>query len=257
MPPYIKGNQLGRGSFGQVFAGVRSKDGISVALKEIPKSHVRRYAFIDGRQVPVEMFLMKKVRNIPGVVQFYEWFDTRDLFVIVMERRASFISLREYVHLCNNCLTERTAQKIISQVSFTLYSMVAVGVFHGDVKSENILIDPDTMETRIIDFGCADVIRVGVYDKFLGTQSIQPPEMLRHCRYQAEPATVWFVGLLLFFLLTGAMPFNNSIDIFRCSFRCPRHLTLVCKDFLYKCLAADPKKRMSLLSVLNHTFLSS
>lgn len=38
------------------------------------------------------------------------------------------------------------------------------GVFHCDIKLDNLLINPETLEVKLIDFGCGDLMRETGYD---------------------------------------------------------------------------------------------
>ncbi|KAI4882450.1 hypothetical protein NFI96_033351, partial [Prochilodus magdalenae] len=87
------------------------------------------------------------------------------------------------------------------------------GVLHRDIKLENLLINPDTLELKLIDFGCGDFIKKSGFDSFAGTVEYCPPEFFLQGRYHAGPATVWSLGVLLFATVCGDLPFADNREI--------------------------------------------
>ncbi|KAL7850354.1 hypothetical protein SRHO_G00197030 [Serrasalmus rhombeus] len=69
------------------------------------------------------------------------------------------------------------------------------GVLHRDIKTENLLINTDTSEVKLIDFGCGDWIRKTGYNEFAGTLEYHPLEFLLKGKYHAKPATVWSLSV--------------------------------------------------------------
>merc|ERR1711962_769342 len=67
---YTLGDQIGKGGFGLVFSGVRCKDGLEVAVKEISK---------DEKVVVTE-------DNLPLEVALMERFNSKDLFDFITEQ---------------------------------------------------------------------------------------------------------------------------------------------------------------------------
>ena len=265
MEKYLKGKVIGKGVFGTVFYGVRISDGMSVAMKMIPRKHLEKILSDDDKcqlPIPMEIHLLKKVRNIPGVIRFVEWFEYRErFFIIIMERRDTLVSLDDYMQL-KGSLSEKVAMTIMTQVVFTVFNiMVMKDVFHRDIKPCNILVDRKTLETKVIDFGCGDIRRAGDYTTFFGTLACAPPEWLRFRAYGAEPATVWSLGVLLLVLVTGCKPFHmeqpDMIErIQNAYFTVPDHLSKNCSDLILWCMHDDPTQRATLTQVIGHPFLN-
>ena len=93
-------------------------------------------------------------------------------------------------------------------------SISSSSVFHRDIKDENILVDTETLEVKLIDFGCAtEFDRNRVYSSVSGTPEFFPPEVFTENVYKAEPTTVWSLGTLLHVLIYGDIPFHNTEDI--------------------------------------------
>jgi serine/threonine protein kinase len=77
-------------------------------------------------------------------------------------------------------------------------------------------LTPTALQVKLIDFGSATVVDTSeprpYYDDFYGTVEYAAPEILLHQDYQAAPAEIWTLGILLSYLLTGASPFLTTED---------------------------------------------
>ena len=87
------------------------------------------------------------------------------------------------------------------------------GISHNDIKDENILINPETLEIRIIDFGCATFTNHREVEKENGTTLYKPPEMIKEKYGDWELAQTWSLGILLIDMLEGDIPFLNEHQI--------------------------------------------
>ncbi|XP_016100989.1 serine/threonine-protein kinase pim-1-like [Sinocyclocheilus grahami] len=86
------------------------------------------------------------------------------------------------------------------------------GVLHRDVKLDNLLINRETSEVKLIDFGCGDILRRSPYKSYHGTAVYSPPEYHSRGKYYGRPATVWSPGGLMFTMLCGRFP--SDYDLF-------------------------------------------
>ena len=88
------------------------------------------------------------------------------------------------------------------------------GVFHRDIKDENILINTETLEIKIIDFGCSVPDSPNkIYTIASGTPEFFAPEFFTVGQYKAESATSWSLGTLLYVLVIGDIPFESKNEI--------------------------------------------
>ncbi|KAK3511143.1 hypothetical protein QTP70_032086, partial [Hemibagrus guttatus] len=156
------------------------------------------------------MQLACKPPHCPNVVQLIEWFETAQYFILVMERPDPCVDLYKY---CNkNRLNDIEAQILMAQVAVAASHCLNRGVFHRDIKEENIVVNPDTLEVKLIDFGCGDLLQES-YSEYIGTPYFVPPEVLSGYYYQAEAATTWGLGVLLYSLLCGTVPYIDKTEV--------------------------------------------
>jgi len=246
---------LGKGGFGIVHAAIRKSDGLHVAVKEVPKDRVLEYTMDD--KIPLEVALMQQVADVPGVIRLIDFFDMTNSYYIVMERFNSkdlfdFISEQ-------GPLSEKLARQIFKQVLETVMMCHQRQVLHRDIKDENILIDLTNHQIKLIDFGSGTFLHDGVYTDFEGTRVYSPPEWIKYRRYKADGLTVWSLGILLYDMLCGDVPYEADQQILDAQLVWYPQLNLSqeAKNLIRLCLNPNPDERISLNQVLNHSWLMS
>lgn len=92
------------------------------------------------------------------------------------------------------------------------------GYVHRDLKLDNILIDPQTKNIKIIDFGFS--LKSGPGEKLsvhCGTPHYMDPDLARKGPYSGMAADIWACGIILYIILVGKLPFfaEFEADLFR------------------------------------------
>ncbi|WWC61141.1 uncharacterized protein I303_103720 [Kwoniella dejecticola CBS 10117] len=127
-----------------------------------------------------------------------------------MARRASY-DLFECVE--HQRFTEDQARIIFRQIVDGVGYLHRRGIYHRDLKDENIVIDRNLC-VKIIDFGSAVIEDPNappiLYDHFRGTMSYASAEVLNGRHYHAAPADIWSIGIILGIILSGESPFPNT-----------------------------------------------
>ncbi|CAG9312738.1 unnamed protein product [Blepharisma stoltei] len=93
-----------------------------------------------------------------------------------------------------------------------------VGVYHGDIKLENLLLDSE-FNLKLIDFGSSNYKNLKDLFSIRGTENYMPPEIRQNSRYDPEKVDVFEAGVLLFIMFVGVPPFNFA-DISDNFYRC-------------------------------------
>ncbi len=256
---YRFGHVLGKGGFGTVYAATRVCDGLPVAIKKVKRSSVTSWCQVNNAVVPLEYCLLRQVSQCSGVVKLLDACDAGDAFYLVMETMKSCQDLFDFIsERDNETLPEQLAKKFFRQVVEAVVQCHQVGVIHRDIKVENILVDLNTLNVKLIDFGAGARVKNTFYTDFNGTQVYSPPEWIVHGKYMGVPATVWSLGILLYVMIFGDVPFEENDEIVNAVLDFPPGYQLAsrqCRDLIQTLLEPNPSKRPSLEQILSHTWL--
>ena len=154
-------------------------------------------------------------------------------------------------------LNESIAKNIFHQVVETVYRCQVGGVFHGDIYDENILLDKNTMKVKLIDFGSGNWFKPSrLYCKYKGVSVHAPPEWISTQRFYAESLTVWSLGILLYDLLFGYVPFEKDEEIIQGAnglfWYSILNISSLAKSLVEGCLHPDQAQRFTLKQVQEH-----
>ncbi|XP_048047495.1 serine/threonine-protein kinase pim-3-like isoform X4 [Megalobrama amblycephala] len=216
---YNVGAMLGSGGFGRVYEGTRKFDGKKVAIKQMLKIDNDRYLHIPGHPKPLVtevalLLMMRREPICPYVIHLYEWFEHPQTFTLVMEYPEPCESLHDFIAR-NPRLCEPAAQLIVLQAMMALLHCLERGVFHHDIHAENFLWNKDTFRLKLIDFGCGQLFSSDGYESkiYIGAPLYCPPEVLTEPRFHAVPTNVWALGVLLYKMVNGCLPFRSRREI--------------------------------------------
>lgn len=153
-------------------------------------------------------------------------------------------------------------QKIFSQLVGAVTYVHKQSCVHRDLKLENILFDKHE-NVKLVDFGFTREYegRSSYLQTFCGTICYSAPEMLKGEKYAGEKVDVWSLGIILYALLCGELPFDDDDDgITRSKIlseepKFPHHIPDDARSLINSLLSKRPFPRPSLLDILNHPFL--
>lgn len=255
---YKLGPELGRGGFGTVYSGFRVSDGLPIAIKFIARCNVTDWKKgSDGSAIPMEIALLTGCIGICGVIQMYDWYERPDGYLIVMERPSPCQDLFDYIS-DNGPLNETIAKNFFRQVVDTVIACDKVGVLHRDIKDENLIVNLKSGQLKLIDFGSGAFKKSPgeLYTDFEGTRVYSPPEWIISSKYEGTKAAVWSLGILLYDIVCGDIPFHRDQDITKPSPMMWRtKISRGCQNLIQRCLTFDPVKRCTLKDIKNHPWM--
>ncbi|NWQ91266.1 MELK kinase, partial [Burhinus bistriatus] len=128
---------------------------------------------------------------------------------------------------------------------------------------ENLLIDEES-NLKLIDFGLCAKPKGGLdyrLNTFCGSPAYAAPELIQGKAYIGSEADIWSMGVLLYALLCGFLPFDdNSLmaiyrKITRGKYNIPKWLSPGSTLLINQMLQVDPKKRITVKCLLSHPWL--
>ncbi|RXN16704.1 serine threonine- kinase pim-2-like protein [Labeo rohita] len=262
MSRYKLGDCLGVGGFGVVYEASRVEDGLKVAVKDIMKTHDMEYLTIPDHPnpLPVEIaltLLANKGPSAPEIIKLLEWQEQWDSYIMVLECPSPCEDLVSLLEGNGGRLSEGFFFRIMQQATQAACTCCRRGVFHGNIKLENFLMSKDTLQVKLIDFGCGDLMRKSAYTTLYGTMEYYPPEYKVKGKYYAKSALSWSLGVILFTMLCGRFPTAEDLQKTELKLWSEPGLSKDCCHLICSLLQHKPKRRLSLGKILRHDWFQN
>lgn len=236
-----------------IYTGFDLINGNQVVLKQIPRKHIRNYILHNEEMIPAEIYYhFKAYENSKMIIQPLDWFERSSCYVLVLDKPDSSIDLYEFSKLYG-AVNEHTAKIIWSQIVHCVYELYEAGIVHCDIKNENVLINPKTLEIKLFDFGCASPVRSD-YGTCPGTPEFCPIEWYEENMCMPGPLNVWSLGAILYILLCNEWNFKNGIH-FR-NFKKELQLSSDAKSLIDSMFCSNPFKRISVDQIIKSSWLT-
>ncbi|KAI9695127.1 MAG: hypothetical protein M1820_008895 [Bogoriella megaspora] len=199
---YQLGKLIGKGSFGKVYLATHKlTNGSKVVLKSAKK---------DDRNLAREIHHHRQFFH-PHICRLYEVIVTENLVWLVLEYCPGD---ELYNHLIEHGRMEPAkVQKIFTQLIGAVSYVHNKSCVHRDLKLENILLDKNE-NVKLVDFGFTREYegKQSYLQTWCGTVCYSAPEMLKGEKYAGEKVDVWSLGIILYALLAGELPFDEGDD---------------------------------------------
>ena len=250
--------ELGVGSFGKVHLVSHKKTKHKFALKSINKLDEVNYE--EKSYFCREIEIMYKL-NHPNICKLFSHFEDNNYCYLLLQ----YIPKGSAFDLIPKNGKKQQNMKLIASVMKDLISAIYYlhnfqpPIVHRDIKPENILLDENS-KAYLTDFGWSNYIRNHrIRNTICGTPLYLPPEMVAESGHN-EKADIWCIGVLLFELSTGKVPFEGNdystvkYNISRLNISWPSDIEPDIKDLISKILKKNPNERLSIEKILSHNF---
>ncbi|VDK50482.1 unnamed protein product [Anisakis simplex] len=282
---YAIHDELGSGGFGKVKLATHLLTSQKVAIKIIDKKAIGD----DLPRVKTELEALKTLSH-QNICRLYQSIETSEKFFIIMEvifchnegeinpymiHGAQLFIANVLLQFCSGGemfdyivkkerLQESEARHFFRQLVQAIAYVHHMGFAHRDLKPENLLLTED-LQLKLIDFGLCARPDMGLnrpLDTCCGSPAYAAPELIQGSAYLGNEADVWSMGVLLYTLLCGSLPFedDNMQTLYRKISRGvyyePDYLSSSSKDLLKALLQVNPKNRISIDELILHPWLN-
>jgi calcium-dependent protein kinase len=247
----FKEGLLGKGAFGEVRKAINISTSEIRAIKSVSKNNC---SLEEQDRILNEINVMKSIDH-PNIVKIYEYFQDSKFIYIVMEM-VQGKNLMEKLHEVKS-FPEKEAAGILHQILSAVNYLHKHQIVHRDLKPENILFDGSNV--KITDFGASGKFQPNSkLNTLVGTSYYIAPEVIGNS--YNEKCDVWSIGVIMYILLSGVLPFNGQNDeqifqsIKRGKFSLEisefRTISESPKTLIRKFLCLDPKERITIEEAL-------
>ena len=255
---YDLGRELGAGTYATVYQATEKTTGDDHAVKAIEKERA------DTPMLKNEIAILMKIAGSPECMDLKGVFEDSRFLWLASSRYTGGELFDAIVSRIDRgeLYTEVHAATVTRQVLEALAHCHLNGVIHRDIKPENILLkgDAESMDVVLVDFGIAKEFRVrGTRQtECIGSYAFMAPEVAKS-NYD-ERADAWSVGVVLYIMLCGEMPFSGatddemlaSVSVGRYVMDQPVWSTISdeCKAVVTGLMERDPQKRLTVEAAL-------
>ncbi|WIA19366.1 hypothetical protein OEZ85_003992 [Tetradesmus obliquus] len=215
---YEFGQTLGCGTFGVTRLVTHRRTARPWACKTICKASIAASPAAVS-DVQHEVAILQHLAGHAGIVQLQGVYEDERNIHLVMELCTGG-DLLDYISRFQR-LSEAEAADIGRVMLTTLQHCHRNGVVHRDIKPENFLLGAPTLlmapagsaaaVLKISDFGVSAFHTPGEhFAEIVGTPFYMAPEVLERCYGPA--ADVWSVGVVIYLMIAGCLPFNGNTD---------------------------------------------
>uniref|UniRef100_A0A3P8XR28 Maternal embryonic leucine zipper kinase n=1 Tax=Esox lucius TaxID=8010 RepID=A0A3P8XR28_ESOLU len=247
---------IGSGGFAKVKLGRHILTGEKVAIKIMDKKDLGD----DLPRVKLEIEAMKSLSH-QHVCRLYHVIETNTQIFMVLEYCPGG-ELFDYI-IAKDRLSEEETRVFFRQIVSAMAYVHSQGYAHRDLKPENLLIDEDH-NLKLIDFGLCAKPKGGLSYELMtccGSPAYAAPELIQGKAYIGSEADVWSMGVLLFALLCGYLPFDddNCMALYRKItkgvFDNPRWLSPGSILLLNQMMQVNPRHRVTVRQLLDHPWM--
>ncbi|KAF9431577.1 NUAK SNF1-like kinase 2 [Entomortierella beljakovae] len=247
---------IGQGNFGKVLLAENDITGEQVAVKILEKAQFKSEQ--QRLHATREARLMATLRH-PNIVDVKTVMEDDYRILIVMENLTGG-ELFDYISN-KGSLDEKEARRIFQQIVLAIHYCHESNVVHRDLKPENILLDSEK-NVRVADFGFGNNWHKDRHlTTYCGSPFYAAPEMVSGTPYIGPETDVWSLGVILYVLVCGRLPFDASdlpalfAQIKRGNYQKPREGSIDVCSLIHRMLTVDPKRRATLTDVLRSRWM--
>jgi len=199
--------KIGTGGMSDVYKAKCHKLNRFVAVKVLKQEFSENDNFVSKFRVEAQA---AAGLEHPNIVNIYDVGEENGIYYIVMEL-VDGITLKQYIEKKAR-LSVKEAISIAIQVSMGIQAAHSNHIIHRDIKPQNIIIST-AGKVKVTDFGIAKAATSNtITSNVMGSVHYTSPEQARG-GYSDEKSDIYSLGITLFEMLTGRVPFNGDTTV--------------------------------------------
>jgi len=189
----------GTGSFGVVYKAVDTQTQEVVAIKRVLQ---------DKRYKNRELQIMKMVVNHPNVCRLIDSFNEATKDGVYLNLVLEYVP-KNLFQIAQYLKTKKSVPMVyiklyVYQMLRSLAFIHSLGICHRDIKPQNLLVNPDTHELKLCDFGSAKVLTPGEPNvAYICSRYYRAPELIFDAKEYTPAIDVWSAGCVMAELMLG------------------------------------------------------
>ncbi|CCF55580.1 hypothetical protein KAFR_0A01420 [Kazachstania africana CBS 2517] len=265
---WMKGEMIGKGSFGAVYLCLNVTTGEMMAVKQV---EVPKYSSQDENIISTVEALRSEVSTLKdldhlNIVQYLGFENKDNIYSLFLEYVAGG-SVGSLIRMYGR-FDEAMIRHLTIQVLRGLSYLHSRGILHRDMKADNLLLDQDGV-CKISDFGISRKSN-DIYSNsdmtMRGTVFWMAPEMVDTKQGYSAKVDIWSLGCVVLEMFAGKRPWSN-LEVVAAMFKIGKSksappipedtLPLISQDgrqFLDSCFEIDPESRPTADKLLSHAF---
>ena len=252
--PYELIEKLRDGGYSKIYKAKSNYTGDFVAIKAIEKLVFQES--VEDVLLMVRQAEVLKILKHRNLVNLYEIYESQRFFYLIMEYLPNGDLIEQIIK--KKRFQEQEALAIFSQLVDALYYMHKNEICHRDIRTEKILFDKKN-QPKLVGFSYSTFYSQGkkIRESY-GSLCYACPEIIQNDYYNPELADVWSLGVVLYVMVCGYLPFSEDDDnenknlIINGKVDYPPQISNKVKDLLKHMLDIDPNKRYTFQKIVRH-----
>ena len=206
--PYKLLSTIGKGSYGSVVSATNLETGRKYALKIFDKSKLSKKQMNSHAWGEAAMLSMAK--GHPHIIDLEEVCESKRFVHLVLEYFENGVNMETVIRKCPERLGLFQTKKCVERLADALLFLHVRGVAHRDVKPQNILLDLNSGEMKLLDFGfaCRTDEKAELTEPCGSPHYVAPEVCAADASYNGFQADAWSLGATLFEMITTRTPFS-------------------------------------------------
>ena len=259
---YSVGKKIGTGAYSTVHEAWTPK-GERLAAKIIDKRKLATSSLrVLSKYFDQEMQILSNLNNV-NIIKLYDTMEMGSKLYIIMEL-ADGGDLLDYINQ-HGMLGEPKTKRLFRQLCHAVYHCHMNRIAHRDLKCENVLLTKN-IDVKLSDFGFACYC-YQMSETYCGSAAYSAPEIIQERPYNPMISDAWGLGVILFTMVSAAMPFDESNlhrlldDQLKRNWHFPKHAASVLssdvRQLINDILEPDTVLRLNVTQIIESKWLQS